>query len=521
MLKRQKVKENFGGFMSTKQVYDNVRLDSLERLSSAQAVVEARLVASSGSAIAKVLSVAADCTGVPAEVFAGECRYSGKVSFKVVYADEIGQNHSLDYVADFTDKLVSGDIKAGIKPVVLSEILDTEIVSVDTREIKLACVVETTLLSCTSTCMDILLDASEGIYTSKDNICYTQNVMDIKECHNITDTLAVEGVSKVLLCESSIVVKGKHADIDTVSISGFVVSYITYCDNENMIKSTSHKTPFSYDIACEKITDESLVTVSASIDKYSCVYSDESDNQSIDLEYDIVLLALGFNKAETTCVTNAFSVTNELTLAGESVKVCRDIYNINLDERVEGSVTLDINMPIVDNILAVTGSKVNISSVVASLGTLTYEGVVSLSIIYYSAEKDTKSSVAVELPFSFTTNAECTSNDEFVAKAVVSGVKTKIRRGNEIDIKADIEIEFCGISYDDKFVITSLELGEERELPTSAFSVYIAKGDETLWELARELGTTPESIKEQNANLNLPLTAGDKVIAYRHISSKR
>jgi len=64
-------------------------------------------------------------------------------------------------------------------------------------------------------------------------------------------------------------------------------------------------------------------------------------------------------------------------------------------------------------------------------------------------------------------------------------------------------------------VLTGLELGEERILPTSAFSVHIAKNGESLWDVAKALGLTPELVLVQNPGLSLPLNGGERVMAYR------
>jgi phosphotransferase system HPr-like phosphotransfer protein len=220
-------------------------------------------------------------------------------------------------------------------------------------------------------------------------------------------------------------------------------------------------------------------------------------------------------------VTDAFSVTNELKSTGESLEVCRNKQNATFADRVEGTVTLDINMPSADNVLAVTGAKLNIASAAATDGRVSYDGVVSANIIYYAAEENQKASVAVELPFSI--NSECRNaadGDTVTAKGAVTMVTTKIQRGNEIQIKADIEIEYVLSGSETRYVITELSLGEERVLPSAAFSVHIAKGGETLWDVAKSLGMTPELVLTQNPGLGLPLIGGERVIAYRHIKNK-
>ena len=46
-------------------------------------------------------------------------------------------------------------------------------------------------------------------------------------------------------------------------------------------------------------------------------------------------------------------------------------------------------------------------------------------------------------------------------------------------------------------------------------SVYVASGGETLWDSARELRVTPETVLMQNDELDFPLSRGDKVFVFR------
>ena len=62
-----------------------------------------------------------------------------------------------------------------------------------------------------------------------------------------------------------------------------------------------------------------------------------------------------------------------------------------------------------------------------------------------------------------------------------------------------------------------MEVGEARELPTSAISVYVVSAKEGLWDVAKALGTTPEIIMSQNEGLELPFKGGEKIMLFRHL----
>ena len=503
--------------MAFEPVFEMTKLDSLKRLCSSQAVVEAKLLPSSGATITKVLSIATDCVVSPSEVFAGEARYNGRVCFKVVFADAEGVNHSMDYNADFTDKLTCEQIVAGIRPVINARILDTDVVNVDEREIKLACVVEVDLDAVMQDSINVLTSGGENVYTHDDKLEYTRLACECADSFAVSDSMTDVKCKDVLLAEPRIIVSSARAGLDSIVVAGKIICDLCCEGDDGLIMSYRQTTAFMQEISASGARDDNFAVASAALTSYKAVMETSGDRSAVSLEYGVTVTAKAFADETVDAIVDAFSVTNELLTSGESLGIRRNRLFETYSDRVDGSVTLDVNMPIVDNILAVTGSKLNIAGATATDGRITFEGVASCNVIYYGAETDSNNSVAVELPFSFSTTAQVSEGDEITAKGVITSVNTKIRRGNAIDIKAEIEIETLVTSVDTKYVITELKLGEERALPTSAFGIHVAKGGETLWDVAKSLGTTPELVLTQNPNLSLPLVGGERVIAYRNL----
>jgi len=365
-----------------------------------------------------------------------------------------------------------------------------------------------------------LVKGGENIYTHDDKIEFTSLVNDTNTVVVINDEIKDLTTNKILLVESRAIVHSAKSMIDCVVLQGNIYTALT-CENSDGLIFTAHKiTQFSEEVSVNGVRDGDFISAGAIVK--SCNVTMESDGEKGTALLEIVLdtAVKAFRQEYLNAITDAFSVTNELNSVGQSVAVYKNKLSSAFSDRVEGSVTLDINMPIVDTILAVTGAKLNIANVVANNGSITYEGLVSGNVIYYNAEKNEKNSVAVELPFSLVAPASGAVSDDIVnLKGIVGNVTTKIIRGNEIGISAEIEVCMHIASADTKYIISSLELGEERVLSTTAFSVHIAKNGETLWDVAKALGTTPEIILLQNEGINLPLSGGERLIAYRQKKS--
>lgn len=503
--------------MAFEPVYEEVKLNSRRRLCQTQAVVEARLLPKPNIVIARVLSIACDSVINASEVFTGEARYNGRVNFKVLFVDVDGNNHSMDYSADFSDKVNDDKIISGLKSYFSSEVLDTEIVNVTTNEIKLATVVEIYLDAEVVEDLKYMLSGGDGIYTHSEKIDYCRLVYSGGNEFSVTADLKDVKLSKMLMTESRGVILDRSAGVDSVKISGVIITDVCGETLDGLLAGYQISTEFSEELPALDARPDNIVTAGIKVSA-DTVFEGDDESSNLSITYLVKADYSVYGEDSVDAVIDAFSVTHEILTNIESVDIYKNKSNKTVTDRVEGSVTLEINMPIVDNILAATGLKLNITNIIAGDDDAVIEGIVSGNIIYYSAEENSKNSVAVELPFSLKARVDGIIPDDVItAKGAVTSATVKIRRGNEIDIRSEIAVELCCCAKNACCVIAEISAGEEREVPTSAISIHIAKSKETLWDIAKALGTTPELVLLQNPNLTLPLSGGERIIAYRHL----
>ena len=503
--------------MAFEPIYEVAALDSRQKLCSGQVITEARLIPPPNVAVSKILAVSCSSVVNATEAFTGEARYSGRVIFKVMFADEEGGCYCLEYNSDFTDKLVSDSILSNSRPILDHRILDTDIVSVTAGEIKLAAVVEVDLFSPVSQRIKYLSKGGENVYTHEDRIDFDRLAAESDNNFTVNDTLQDFKAVKILMVEPRVITTSRTSSEDCVTVEGNIICDITALEEEGLIKSYHLSTPFSQQVPATNAKNGDVAI--GDVKLVSFVPNLESDGETggLSIEYNLNIHLLVFTEDVINPIVDAFSVTNELLVTGESLNIIKHHDCLSFNDRVEGSVTLDVNMPIADNILAVTNSKVNLSNVHAYDGKIVMEGIINAGILYYSAELNSKNSLSVELPFSLTLPAEVSESSELCASAEVTSINVKIRRGNELDIKAEIYASVNINEPSTKYIITELKLGEAIEMPTNAISIHIAKPNETLWEAAKALGTTPEIILLQNPHLILPLQGGERIITYRHL----
>lgn len=505
--------------MEIKPVYEDAKITALQRIAVTQAVVEARLLPSPGISIAQVLSITARAEVGSTEAFTGEARFTGKVSFAVTFVDEDGHNRVISTASDFSDKIESPLLSATTLPQLCAAVLDVDAVSLSRSEIRLAAVVEIKLSAETATEVKYLRSGGEGVYTCDEKLTLSRPVARGKA--GVTAEARLDKVSlvEVLSCENKAYITGARAERDCAVISGVIISFVCGETEDGLIGSYRVETPFEEEISAPESRGGDVVRASADVTAAIRTETDE-DSRAIVIEYDVPLCFTVFAMDGFTAVTDVFSPTSELKSTVESVTLQTVREGKTVLEHVDGSVTLDVSMPVVDNVLAACGLSLSVTNAVAMDGEAVVEGIVGGSVIYYSAEVDKKSSVAVEIPFSLHLDYDCREGDELCADGEVIAAALKIRRGNEIDVRADVALRLDATASAEARLITAVSVGKEITAPCAGISVHIAKRGETLWSLARALCCTPELIAAQNPTLSFPLSGGERVILFRHLDRK-
>ena len=482
-----------------------------QRLAAGQAVVEARLLPA-GYTVEKVLSASAAVTVTAGETFTGEARYAGKATFRVLLLDGDGVYRALDYVADFSDKLTGPGITAGTQPILSCSVLDTDIVMATASEIKLACVVEVSLTGVVTESIHCLTDGGEGVYTHDDRMNYTRLSGAGRESHNYSDTVQAAGVDEILFCEPRALIVKRAADTDCVTVEGLIVNDILVRSGEQ-VASLRSETPFTAQLTAAGTRPSDICEAWVRVAECG-VSLVEGEQAAIACDYTLAFDCMAFCEDAENPVCDAFCVENELLIEGRELKMPCPLGAETFFERVEGKITLDEAMPAADKISAVCGSRLSLTGAVALEGKLTVEGMAAMGIVYLS-EDGKRASAAVELPFSITVSAPLKEGDEVRARGCVTNVEVKVRRSGELDVKADIAVEYESYRPENKYIIENIALGDAHSLPTGAVSIHIARKGETLWEAAKALGTTPENVLLQNPDLTLPCAGGERVLTYR------
>ncbi len=505
--------------MNFNAIFEKVQSGHLRSLAKTQTVVECKITPAHGVMISKVLSITADAKVNIAEVFTGEARFSGMVNFSALITSGEQREYALCGNADFSDKVESGAIASDMSVDLIAEVLGVEVTSVSGNELKLATVVEISLLAPVSTAVDCLSLESEGAVLKSELVKCGSLIAKQRAQTTLSATFEEKNMVKPLLITHRAIITDKKASVDAVKIEGVILTEVVGEREGDLIVSKIVETEFLEEFPALNASVGDTVTADLSLTGE--VVEEEGEGVVLSLEY-----AIAFSYSVYACTTkevvvDAFSPEYELKLKREeaifSAFKASELYR----ERIDGSVTLKNEMPLVDSILACPSMRINLTQSRVLEGEVIAEGILYGNIVYYSAESNSKNSLSIELPFSRSLSVSgAVEGDGARVSAKVLGTQVKIRRGNEIELKCEVIFDILLEEEQKCALVTEVAQGDARQNCGGALRVHTVESGESLWEVAKTLCAHPDEIRRQNEQVIFPLTGGEKIIFYKKLDKK-
>lgn len=495
-------------------VYEKINALSVKKGETVQSVVENAFTLKS---VGEVVKIDAKSRITSVDIADGYARAEGVVSYNVLYIDLQGaltcENFSASFNAKSPCEVKNGKVNAH------SVAVDTGVSALSGEEVKIASVIETLFTFCDSESVVALSTSSEGFYVKDSHESYVERKCSdkAKTEYSLTEKTLLDDV---VFARATCVINKRSAGVENVSVEGEVILEAIGTRNGEVSTHTIAM-PFSESFECDGASYGDTVVADVEVTFCDGVVISESEGNKLDgvvrCEFDFAV----YVEREFLSVTDVFSVKKQLLPTVKSHNVCEKISNFTILERADGNVKLGDNMPACDVILSANAFDVTINSIKSEEGSVKVEGVVSGRVIYSCASPDKTVSTYVVAPFSFSALVPLNGEEETIAKASVTAISCRVRRGNEIDIKADISVSVTAFKNKEIAVISEIVEGEDLVVPTSAFSVFVSEGGESLWEIASVLGVSPDSVVEQNPRLQFPTAKGERITVYRALDSRK
>ncbi|MDE6472137.1 MAG: DUF3794 domain-containing protein [Clostridia bacterium] len=499
--------------MAINTIFKSVSSDYERNLDGKQIVMQCNFDTTSKGGVSKVCALSSDAQITKVQALSKQIKISGRVSLKLVYLDSEGKLGSFDYISDFSEDIADEAVIADMPCLVKANIVDS-VSSITGTEIKVQTVVE--LLP---TVVEIntveLLEEGEGALALREEQDYQKYLATVSEEFEVSEEYACGArVDDVLLYDAKVVVCNVDNGDDKLTVSGQLEVSVIY-SSEGVHATKNISLPFVQELATcgenlracivAKIKDSRLI-----------IEGDDNDN-TLKMIICVALQGFVMQSEKTSAIIDLYSPTNALVVSKETVRFDRQNGVMRFEERISGSVAVDSGDDGIKSVISSVVTQNTLSNLVAMQDCILAEGILNTCVIYIS-ESDVIKCIQVELPYSLQFDKEGVSADDMLCgSAIATDCSHKVKRDREVELTANIVLSVCSKTPVENVVIKSLEEGECLQANTSAISVYIPSKGESIWQVAKTLGMSIESIMEQNPTLGEVMQGDERIVIYREV----
>ena len=467
--------------------------------------------------ITKVLTVSAKPRIENVSVLNSEIKFDGVVDYDLLVVLENENIVPLTQKSNFSQVFENSTITPDSIVNIFANLLELKNISSST-EIAYSAIISFDIYSLSQNSEIICARPVENVFIKEGEVLYNSFVNNITYDGMVNFEIVKDNkIDKILYITNNAYIKSVISSNDYFVVSGEVYSWVTFQSEDGEIKSLSKTNTFSEEIECVGVTKESIIQTQIQTKESTIIENSEKSLFSFDTP--IKIMAQIFNKSIVKCVVDAYSIKNEVKLTTTSFEEDEFISTRQLEENLLTNFTIAEDVPIVDKILSITPVNISLVNQIVKDRELILEGVVNINLIYYFEDEEglnILNSLDIELPYSLNVNiSDVKQDDKVITQMSLGDINIKNKRGKELEILAEIKINYDIVKNNVSAVSTQILIGEEKPQKDYSLEIYLAKEKQSLWDVAKELNVSTADLVSQNADLTLPLTKGEKIISFK------
>ena len=449
----------------------------------------------------------------------GKAIISGKIGVKVLYIDTDNMTNTITDSQSFSDTYLDSSITSETFLNVNNFNIVNNILSSD-GSLKINCDLSISPVAYLNLSLSNNLQANEMLITKKSEL----TTSTISCCVNtkfehVTNLETKDTISKVL-CNNSYFTPEKTTAQDGFAIvEGKMVSCVVYettTEDTTTIKEMHETSNIKCDVEIENLTKENLLDLSFMIDKSQDEISTEfeDDNNIVSIKQKICVCGVVLKNVALDIVDDVYSTENDIETTTTKREYTKKAENFCVSDTISNEISLSGDETAIDEVIANLNITPEITNTYIKDNHIFIEGIVTSNLTYIDENKEFKHK-QLEIPFIINTkiyaeNSGCTHNEISIVDS-----RIKIKRGTIIDM--EYSLFACVTVYEKETheMIDNFTIGKQLDFSKYDFQIFIAKPNETLWELCKRIKISPDDIHKHNKDLPLVMLGGEKVVIKR------
>lgn len=365
--------------------------------------------------------------------------------------------------------------------------------------------------------------APEGLNKKFSTISYTQIALQKNDIFRISDeTVLPKGkpaIDTLLYYEMTPQNVQTRIVEDGIRIIGDVLLFALYTPEieERRLEYIETEIPFDGIVNCNGCSENMIpdIEITVSSREVSAKPDEDGENRILDIELILKLQMKFYEDDELQILDDAYSTSCSLQLARENINYEKLLMKNQSSVRISDHININNS----DNILQICSSSgtIQIDEQEITEDGIQIEGAVTLDILYITDNDDRPLSMTKGvIPFSHLVEIKGISDDDsYELQSDINQINLIMIDKEEVEAK--ITLSICALVFTSKnqdaitgITENPLDLQKFNDMP--GLAGFIANDNDTLWDIAKEYNTTPESIMELNGLTSSQIHKGDRLL---------
>ncbi|MBQ8615745.1 MAG: DUF3794 domain-containing protein [Clostridia bacterium] len=449
----------------------------------------------------------------------GKAIISGKIGLKVLYVDTDNMTNSITDSTNFSETLVDNSITSDTYLNILNSNIISNVLSADST-LKVNCDVTIAPVAYLNLGLNNSIETNEMLITQKREV-QTNTISSFvnTQFEHTTNMETKDNITKILCNNSYFSAEKISADDGFAVVEGKIMTslvYETQNGEDTVIKEMKETFNLKCDVEANGLNKDDLLDLSFMLDKSNENTSTEvEDNMSVVMtKHTIKVCGVVLKKISIDIVDDMFSTENEIETTKANRECTKNAETFSISEVVSNEITLQKEETAIDELIANLSITPEITNTYIKDNTIYLEGVISSNLAYIDENKEYKYK-AVEIPFIINTKIPAETLGCVHSNISVVDNRVKVKRGTIIEFEYSLFISLTIFEKENHQMVDSFTIGKPLNFGDYDYQIFIAKPNETMWELCKRIKISPNDITKYNKDLPLVCNGGEKVIIKR------
>lgn len=449
----------------------------------------------------------------------GKAIITGKLGVKVLYidTDNISNivNDSQSFSETFVDESITSDCFINISNAsVVGNVLSSD------KTLKINCDVNISPTLYLNLALNTSNSSFENMIVKKNEISTNTIACNVDTSFEYATNIETKDNVTKILCYDAYFTPSSLTSYDEYAVvEGKLYSKLLFesaSDDESVIKEICDTFNLKSEINIPNITKDCLTDFNFSIDKSKENISTEIEdgNNIITISHNIKVNGVCIKSISIDLIDDMYSVDNEIEISTSKRDYTKNMQTEFVTDNISGEITLDDNETAIDDIISNININAEITNHYLKDNNLYLEGIISSHIIYIDENKEIKHK-PIDLPFVINTKIKLDQLDCIHSCINILDNKIKVKRGTVIEFDYSVSIMINIYQKDSKEIIDNMVIGKPLDYSTVDYQIFIAKPNESVWDLCKRIKISPDDISKYNKNLPLIMEGGEKIVIKR------